>query len=149
MALLRLMTNPAVTGPDALSRRAAWERVEQLMADSRVRFLTEPDGLVPLWVAFSKRENPHHLLWTDDYVAAFAQAADAELITMDEPFLTRYPRFASSFSRSSTDSSVATDCALHGILRVGCVPLLESRFDDDIIVVRRAGNSTALAVRLL
>jgi toxin-antitoxin system PIN domain toxin len=91
MALLRLMTNPAVTGPDALSRRGAWERVEQLMADSRVRFLTEPDGLVPLWVAFSKRDDHHHLLWTDDYLAAFAQAADAELITIDEPFRTRYP----------------------------------------------------------
>ena len=60
MALLRLMTNPAVTGPDALTRRAAWEHVEQLMVDSRVRFLTEPDGLVPLWVAFSKREDHHH-----------------------------------------------------------------------------------------
>ena len=57
MALLRLMTNPAMTGTDALSRRAAWERVEQLMTDSRVRFLTEPDGLVPLWVAFSKRDD--------------------------------------------------------------------------------------------
>ena len=91
MALLRLMTNPAVTGADALSRRAAWERVEQLMTDSRVRFLTEPDGLVPLWVAFSKRDDHHHLLWTDDYLAAFAQAANAELITIDEPLRLRYP----------------------------------------------------------
>jgi hypothetical protein len=91
MALLWLITNPAVTGPDALSRRAAWERVEQLMADSRVRFLTEPDGLVPLWVTFSKKEDHNHLLWTDDYLAAFAQAADAELITLDRPFRTRYP----------------------------------------------------------
>jgi toxin-antitoxin system PIN domain toxin len=91
MALLRLMTNPAVTGADALSRRAAWERVEQLMADSRVCFLTEPEGLVPLWVAFSKRDDHNHLLWTDDYLAAFAQAADSELITIDEPFRIRYP----------------------------------------------------------
>lgn len=91
IALLRLMTNPAVTGTDALSRRAAWERIEQLMTDSRVRFLTEPDGLVPLWVAFSKRDDNHHLLWTDDYLAAFAQAANAELITIDEPLRTRYP----------------------------------------------------------
>ncbi len=56
MAFLQLMTNPAVTGPDALSRRAH-----------------------------------HHLLWADDYLAAFAQSADAELMTIDEPFRTRYP----------------------------------------------------------
>lgn len=91
MALLRLMTNPAVMGRDALTRRAAWDAVDQLMADSRVRFLLEPDGLVPLWVAFSKRNDRDHLLWTDDYLAAFAQAADAELITIDEPFRVRYP----------------------------------------------------------
>ena len=45
--------------------------------------MTEPDGLVPIWVAFSKRDDRSHLLWTDDYLAAFAQAANAELVTLD------------------------------------------------------------------
>jgi toxin-antitoxin system PIN domain toxin len=91
MALLRLVTNPAVTGRDAMSRRQAWELVERLMADPRVRFLAEPDGLQPLWVAFSKRDDTSHLLWTDDYLAAFAQAADAELVTLDRGLRERYP----------------------------------------------------------
>jgi predicted nucleic acid-binding protein len=30
-------------------------------------------------------------LWTDDYLAAFAQAIDAELVTLDSVFKTRYP----------------------------------------------------------
>ena len=64
MVLLRLMTNPAVTGRDALSRRAAWDAVGQLMTDSRVRFLSEPETLLPLWKAFSKKHDRNHLLWT-------------------------------------------------------------------------------------
>jgi hypothetical protein len=91
MALMRLITNPAITGRDALSRRQAWEAVDQLMADSRVRFLSEPETLVPLWKAFSKKDDHNHLLWTDDYLAAFAQAMDAELVTLDGVFRTRYP----------------------------------------------------------
>jgi uncharacterized protein len=90
MALLRLMTNPAVTGRDALSRRDAWDAVDRLMTDSRVRFLSEPETLLPLWRAFSKKDDRNHLLWTDDYLAAFAQAIDAELVTLDRVFRTRY-----------------------------------------------------------
>lgn len=62
MALLRLITNPAITGRDVLSRRQAWDAVDQLMADSRVRFLAEPETLVPLWKAFSKKNDHDHLL---------------------------------------------------------------------------------------
>jgi toxin-antitoxin system PIN domain toxin len=91
MALLRLMTNPAITGRDALSRRAAWDAVDQLMVDSRVRFLPEPETLVPLWKALSKKDDHDHLLWTDDYLAAFAQAIDADLVTLDSVFRVRYP----------------------------------------------------------
>jgi predicted nucleic acid-binding protein len=91
MALLRLVTNRVITGRDVLSRRQAWELVDRLMADARLRFLTEPDGLEPLWVTFSKRDDHDHLLWTADYLAAFAQAAQAELVTLDRVFRTRYP----------------------------------------------------------
>jgi toxin-antitoxin system PIN domain toxin len=91
MSLLRLTTNPAVMRGDALSRREAWQVVEGLMADSRARFLDEPEGLDPLWVTFSKRDDRHHLLWTDDYLAAFAHAADAELVTLERASRTRYP----------------------------------------------------------
>lgn len=91
MGLLRLTTNAAITGRDVLSRRQAWDAVDELMADPRVRFLSEPEALLPLWVTFSKRDDHDHLLWTDDYLAAFAQAANAELVTLDGVFRTRYP----------------------------------------------------------
>ena len=91
MALLRLVTNPAVTKADARTRREAWDLVLQLQADPRVRFLPEPPGLAPLWLAFSKKDDSSHLLWTDDYLAAFAQAADADLVTLDGGMHGRYP----------------------------------------------------------
>ncbi|MEW6366704.1 MAG: TA system VapC family ribonuclease toxin [Acidobacteriota bacterium] len=91
MALLRLVSNPAVTGDDSLTRRQAWELIDRLMADRRIPFLAEPERLVPLWVAFSKRDDRSHLLWTDDYLAAFASAAGAELVTLDRAFPKRYP----------------------------------------------------------
>lgn len=37
------------------------------------------------------QEDHDHLLWTDDYLAAFAQATEAELVTLDRVFRTRYP----------------------------------------------------------
>ena len=91
MALLRLITNPAIMQRDSLSRRQAWELVDRLMADPRARFLNEPEGLVALWVTLSKRDDRDHLPWTDDYLAAFARAANAELVTLERPFRARYP----------------------------------------------------------
>jgi hypothetical protein len=85
------MTNLAIAGRDALTRREAWDAVDALMADSRVRVLSEPDSLVPLWKAFSKKDDRNHLVWTDDYLAAFAQAADADLMTLDGVFRARHP----------------------------------------------------------
>ena len=91
LAFLRLTTNPAVMGNDALTRRQAWNHLLALQADPRIKFVPEPRGLAPLWVAFSKRDDTSHLLWTDDYLAAFAQAATAELVTLDAKLAVRYP----------------------------------------------------------
>src|SRR5215475_10096400 len=71
MALLRLLTNPAITKDDVLTRRRAWEVFEEFLADPRIQIVSEPQGLEALWMAFSKRDDKSHLLWTDDYLAAF------------------------------------------------------------------------------
>lgn len=89
--LLRLLTNPAVTGTDVRSRRQAWDILLALQEDPRIRFVPEPRGLAPLWIALSKRDDQSHLLWTDDYLAAFAQAAETELVTLDRKLHARYP----------------------------------------------------------
>lgn len=91
MAVLRLLTNRTVMGDDVLTRRAAWGVVEALLADPRVGLEREPEGLDRLWMTFSKHDDTSHLLWTDDYLAAFAGAADAELVTLEHAWRERYP----------------------------------------------------------
>jgi hypothetical protein len=47
--------------------------------------------LEAVWRAISARNENSHQLWTDDYLAAFAQAADATLATLDRKLRHRYP----------------------------------------------------------
>jgi len=91
MAVLRHLSNPAVLGKDAVTRSRSWEIVLTLQADPRVHVLQEPVGLVPLWMTYSKRDDRSHHRWTDDYLAAFAQAGDLELVTLDKKMPARYP----------------------------------------------------------
>jgi toxin-antitoxin system PIN domain toxin len=91
MSLLRLLSNPAVMGHDVISRSAAWTVVDRLRADSRVLWADEPVDLEPVWRAFSARDDNSHKLWTDDYLAAFAQAGGLRLATLDTGFARRYP----------------------------------------------------------
>ena len=91
MAFLRLVSNPAVTGREARTRQEAWDSFHAFADDPRVRFLDEPDGLLPLWLSLSKRDDHSHQLWTDDYLAAFAQAAGATFVTFDAAVRSRYP----------------------------------------------------------
>lgn len=91
MSIMRLVTNPSVLGSDALARSSAWEIVDRLRADSRVVWADEPVHLEPVWRALSARDDASHKLWTDDYLAAFAQAAGIEFATLDRAFAERYP----------------------------------------------------------
>ena len=44
-----------------------------------------------VWRAISARDDRSHRLWTDDYLAAFAQASGATLTTLDRKMPARYP----------------------------------------------------------
>lgn len=91
MGLLRLLSNPAIMGEDAIDRSAAWRVFDQLWADERVLWADEPDDLDAVWRAISARDDMSHKLWTDDYLAAFAQTSGATLATLDRELPARYP----------------------------------------------------------
>jgi hypothetical protein len=91
MGLVRLLSNPAIMGDDAIDRSQAWRVYDQLWADERVRWADEPVELDAVWRAISARDDKSHKLWTDDYLASFAQASDATLITLDRKVASRYP----------------------------------------------------------
>ena len=91
MGLLRLLSNPAIMGEDAIDRSQAWRIFDQLWADERVQWADEPAELDAVWRAISARADKSHELWTDDYLAAFAQASDLTLVTLDRKLPARYP----------------------------------------------------------
>lgn len=91
MGLLRLLSNPAIMGNDAIDRSQAWRTFGQLWADERVLWADEPAELDAVWRAISARDDKSHKLWTDDYLAAFAQASEATLVTLDRRLAARYP----------------------------------------------------------
>jgi toxin-antitoxin system PIN domain toxin len=91
MGLLRLLSNPAIMGDDAIDRSQAWRTYDQLWADERVLWAEEPSELDAVWRAISARDDRSHKLWTDDYLAAFAQAGDAMLVTLNRNVPARYP----------------------------------------------------------
>lgn len=91
MSLLRLLSNSAIMGDDAVDRSDAWRIFDQLWADERVIWADEPADIDAVWRAISARGDKSHKLWPDDYLAAFAQTSDATLATLDRKLPARYP----------------------------------------------------------
>ena len=91
MAVLRHLSNPGVLGADAVTRREAWHLVDRQMGDPEVVWQAEPDGFSVAWRALSARDDRSHKLWTDDYLAGFAQAGHLTLVTLERGFVRRYP----------------------------------------------------------
>lgn len=91
MSLLRLLTNPSVMRSDVVTRSEAWGVVHRLRDDDRIVWSAEPAQIEQVWRALSAHDDDSHKLWTDDYLAAFAQAGGVTLTTLDGGFATRYP----------------------------------------------------------
>jgi toxin-antitoxin system PIN domain toxin len=85
--LLRLLNNPAVMGEDVLDTTACWELWRRLLEDERVRFApAEPPGLDAAFARFTSGKAFTPRLWTDAYLAAYAQASGLTLVTFDRGF---------------------------------------------------------------
>lgn len=87
LALLRHLTNPAIMRTDVKSQADAWQIYDALRADSRVTFLDEPAGIEIDFRGRTQASVPAHYVWTDAYLAAFAQASGCQLTTCDRGFL--------------------------------------------------------------
>jgi toxin-antitoxin system PIN domain toxin len=83
MAFLRLATNPKVLPNDVLALPDAWRAYDEMISDERVVFAEEPAELELAWRSFTRRKAFSTNIWTDAYLAAFAQAAGFELVTFD------------------------------------------------------------------
>jgi uncharacterized protein len=89
MGLLRLLTNSAALGPETLTQKAAWEVYELFLLDPRVHFHAEPIDMERIFRSISAREEKSPKRWTDDYLLAFAEAANLTFVTFDRTLAAR------------------------------------------------------------
>ena len=89
-ALLRLLTDPRVLGDRVLDGDSAWRGLRSWLAHPHVSYSEEPAGLDEILGAWGADLDVRGSHWTDAYLAAFATAAGARLISFDSDFA-RYP----------------------------------------------------------
>jgi toxin-antitoxin system PIN domain toxin len=86
LGLLRLLTNTAVMGDEALTLRRAWAVYDRWLQDPRVQFYPEPRNID---ARFRNATEPFASKtaskWVGDcWLMAYAEAAQARLVTFDE-----------------------------------------------------------------
>jgi toxin-antitoxin system PIN domain toxin len=86
MGMLRLLTNSNVMGPAPRTISQAWKILDQLRADRRLVFATEPDRIESTWRQLMVQAGVGPSSWTDAYLAAFAEAHSYSLVTFDTGF---------------------------------------------------------------
>jgi hypothetical protein len=84
LGLLRLLTNHSVMGSDVLTQSEAWQAFDSILAYPGNRMIDEPEGIDPLFRKFTERKESSTKQWADGYLAAFAIAAEVQLVTFDK-----------------------------------------------------------------
>lgn len=70
--------------------REAWALWDKIVADDRVAFLPEPDGMEPgFWHLSEAARTASPKLWADAYLLAFASAAGLNPVTFGRALRTR------------------------------------------------------------
>ena len=85
-AFLRLSTNPKVLKEDTVSLKDAWRIYDAIMKDPRIAFAHEPKDVESRWRDYTQSRLFSTNVWSDAYLAAFAEAAGLELVTFDTGF---------------------------------------------------------------
>jgi len=86
LGLLRLLTKKTVMGPQRRTTAQAWAEYETVLAQGLVTLAPEPDGVDEILAALCTPSRSSMYFWSDAYLAAFAMAAGARLVTFDGGF---------------------------------------------------------------
>ena len=87
LGFLRLATNLKAFPMEAVPMNQAWRIYDELLSDDRIGFAEEPDLIAEQLRKFSQLQAFSTNVWTDAYLAAFAVAADFEMVTFDKGFV--------------------------------------------------------------
>ena len=86
LGLLRLLTNGAVMGAQRRTTAQAWSDYQAALTQDAVCFASEPPRLDEVLGSLCTPRRSSTDFWTDAYLAAFAMAAEATLVTFDGGF---------------------------------------------------------------
>jgi len=89
LTVLRLLTTPTIMGSDVKKMSEAWELWDEVCADDRVTFVSEPETIEPEFRGFSALRSSSPKVWADAYLLAFASLAGLKLITFDRGLRSR------------------------------------------------------------
>ena len=89
IGVLRLLTTSDAMNSQPLSMAEAWSAHDYLYLDDRVVFLPEPPMLERAFRNAASNDQVSPKLWADAYIAAFAEAAGAEVVTFDRALASR------------------------------------------------------------
>lgn len=109
IGFLRLSTNRKFFPLDALPMNLAWHIYDELLSDQRVVYAEEPEDVERAWRNFTQLTTFATNVWSDAYLAAFAQAADLEIITFDKGF-TQYKSLRRTILSGSRQSGELLRC---------------------------------------
>ena len=87
LGFLRISSNRKIFPLDALPMHEAWRVFDELLADYRVVFADEPDDVEVILRSLTQQQTFSTNVWGDAYLAAFAKAADFEVVTFDGGFI--------------------------------------------------------------
>lgn len=86
LGFLRLCTNTFVMGGQPLAPAQAWDFYRSLRRLPEVSFADEPANCETIMQAWVTGSSFLPRLWTDAYLAAFAQASSLRLVSFDRDF---------------------------------------------------------------
>jgi uncharacterized protein len=89
ITVLRLVTTKEIMAKDTKNMSEAWNLWDKVRADSRIAFLSEPDGLENEFRKRSRLSSRSPKVWADAYLLAFASVAGLKLVTFDRALATR------------------------------------------------------------
>jgi toxin-antitoxin system PIN domain toxin len=84
---LRLATNPKAFGADAVTMDEAWRLYDVFLSDGRIAYAEESAGLESIWRAYTAGQSFSPKVWSDAYLAAFANSAGWQVVTCDQAFV--------------------------------------------------------------
>lgn len=89
LAVLRILTTQSALGADTQTMGGAWRLLDQIQADSRIGFLSEPEDIERDFRARTKVATRSPKVWADAYLLAFASTAGLRLVTFDRALQNR------------------------------------------------------------